>query len=173
MLRKVCFALSFITFLAGLLTLIPGEINPLGAVIGISPPGKPTLSFPGIFLMIVSCALFFAGKGDLEKRIKITSSINHNPALVRSAIEATKNETIQREMNHLMVELSKGNIAAGLGRPGHIEGTNIFYLRGSEGARLFYRQTDYGYDVVGKASGTGKKNNEERVIRKLKELYHR
>jgi hypothetical protein len=143
----------------------------VGAVIGISVPDE--ISILGFLLIAVSCILLLVVKGDLEKRLKITSHVDKDPAIVRYAIEATRNQAIQREMNHLQVELSKGNLEAGLGGPGHVKGTNIFYLRGSEGARLFYRKTEYGYDVVGKASGTGKKNNEQRVINKLQEVYGR
>ena len=145
----------------------------VGAAIGISIGRSSEWSQVGIFLIIMAGILFLVGKDDLEKRIKITSSINRDPALVRYAIRATRNQAIQREMDHLIAELSKGNLQAGLGEPGHVEGTNICYLRGKKGARLFYRVMEYGYDLVGKADGTGKKLNEHLVIEHLKEVYSR
>lgn len=173
MFRKICFFLGLVAFLAGIFLLIRSEINPLGAVIGITALNYSQIPLAGIFLLVISVILFFVGKGTLEEKIKVTSSIDKDPALVRLAARATRNETIQRDMDHLLVELQKGNLTPGFGRPGHVEGTDIFYLRGSEGARLFYRQTAYGYEVVGKANGSGKKNNEASVIQKLEELYGR
>ena len=84
------------------------------------------------------------------------------------AEEATNDQKIQRGIDHLAYELAKGNLEVGLGKPGHIEDTNIFYLRARNGARLYYRQTADGYEIVGKSK---KGKNQEKTITALKEYY--
>ncbi len=72
--------------------------------------------------------------------IILTSSIDRDRGLVRLTEDAASDQTIQRDLNKLANELMKGNFEAGLGAPGHVTGTDIFYLRSRNGARLYYRQ---------------------------------
>tara|TARA_Y100000310_G_C20683871_1_gene817722 strand:- start:1701 stop:2186 length:486 start_codon:yes stop_codon:yes gene_type:complete len=110
----------------------------------------------GIFVLVI-----------LKSGIRLESAIHNDEGLVRLAKESTRNEAVKKEMNHLQEELGKGNFQAGIGKPGHVDGTSIFYLRGYNGARLFYRQIREGYEIVGKSD----KRTEERVIHKLQEIY--
>ncbi len=100
-------------------------------------------------------------------QIIITDRTNDFNFFRKKAEDANNNEKVHREMNHLVSELSRGNLQAGLGTPGHVPGTSIFYLRGRNGARLFYRQNKNGYEIVAQAD----KNNENRVIDRVRQEY--
>jgi uncharacterized membrane protein len=164
--------LSLILFLAGILFLVNSQSNITGAVVGVSVLSPLINSIIGFILIISSGFLFMAnsgGKRDLE--FIITTNIT-DKALQRYAKKALKNQQVKREMEHLEEELKKGNLEAGLGRPGHVNGTDINYMRGENGARLFYRRIgENTYQIVGKASGVQKKGNETQVYNKLIELY--
>lgn len=86
------------------------------------------------------------------------------------AEQATKDQSIKRELDHLTLQLSRGNLQAGLGTPGHIDGTDIFYLRGRNGGRLYYHKQGSGYQILAKS---GKGDNQDQVINKLRTLYKR
>ena len=127
--------------------------------------------FAGMALLVGGIGLILA-KGNLEEAVKerkivLTSSIRDNDSLQKLAIEAANDQSVQRGLNGLVRELSKGNLEAGLGRPGHINGTNIFYLRARNGARLYFQETENGYNTVGKSS----KTNQQQVINALKKIY--
>ena len=125
------------------------------------------VSFVPLFLFSVLLAVIFVILS-LEKKISFTSQIKKNSSLKNLAEDASQNESVQRELDHLVLELSKGNLHAGLGRPGHLEGTDIYYLRGRNGGRLYYHKTKDGYDILAKS---GKGSNQEKVINKLLEMY--
>ncbi|MBQ4523013.1 MAG: hypothetical protein IJA10_08705 [Lachnospiraceae bacterium] len=76
-----------------------------------------------------------------------------------------KNERIQKEANHLINELLGGNTNPGLGTQNLFK--DITYLRGRNGARIFYRTTNEGCEILAKAN----KANEQTVINILKKLY--
>jgi len=117
----------------------------------------------GIIFLILGLVLFSSSL-TLEK-IAVSTAIE-KPLL--KLAEKIKDESVRREMKHLYEELEKGNFQAGLGHPGHIEGTDIFYLRGRNGARLYYHKIGKdNYQIVGKSS----KANQEQVINKLKNFY--
>ena len=89
--------------------------------------------------------------------------------MLRLTQEATRNQDVQRELDHLEREMQKGNFEAGLGHPGHIEGTDIYYLRGRNGGRLYYHKVGkFYYEIVGKS---GKGINQQQVIDKLHDIY--
>ncbi|MFI9452701.1 polymorphic toxin-type HINT domain-containing protein [Amycolatopsis sp. NPDC052450] len=96
----------------------------------------------------------------------VTSMIDQDPLLVKAAESAGKNQRIQKEMDDLVQQFREGNTNPGLGNKA-LEGTDIQYLRGRNGGRVFFRNTDEGMQIVGKAD----KANESRVIKRLKELY--
>ncbi len=101
----------------------------------------------------------------LEK--KLTSAVRKEDSIRCLAEETARDDIVKRELDHLVYELGKGNLHAGLGRPGHIKGTDIFYLRGRNGGRLYYHQITDGYEILAKSG----KKNQEKVIRKLLEIY--
>ena len=76
-----------------------------------------------------------------------------------------ENQDVQREANHLINELSKGNF-----NPGTVT-KNLFkdicYVRGKEGARIFYQIRNGVIQILGKAS----KNNETKVIKIITKMY--
>jgi hypothetical protein len=96
----------------------------------------------------------------------MSSAIGDDALLVKSAEQAGRNETVQREMDNLFTQLSNGNMNPGIGTKA-LTGTDVSYARGANGARLFFRNVDGGIEVVGKAD----KGNESRVIARLMQLY--
>ena len=76
-----------------------------------------------------------------------------------------KNQAVQREANHLLEQLSKGNFNPGT------ETRNLFkdicYLRGDKGARIFDRIRNGVVEILGKSS----KANETKVIKILTKMY--
>jgi len=157
--------LGAILFLFSIFIIINSRLGFTGAVVGVV-GNIISNGFAGLFLLLVSGILFFIeGNGE---DIKIKSAIKKHKHLCDLAEEATNDQKIQRGIDHLAYELAKGNLEVGLGKPGHIEDTNIFYLRARNGARLYYRQTADGYEIVGKSK---KGKNQEKTITALKEYY--
>ncbi|MAG77938.1 hypothetical protein CL616_01085 [archaeon] len=96
----------------------------------------------------------------------ILKSIRKYDSLVTQAKVATRNQKIQRDVDHLTKELDKGNFQAGLGRK-KLFG-DIFYLRGRNGGRLFYRRIgEDTYEIIAIAS----KVNEETVINLIERYF--
>lgn len=94
--------------------------------------------------------------------------IKKNQSILRLTEDAIQNQAVERELNHLIKELSKGNFEAGLGYPGHVEGTDVYYLRGDHGARLYYHKIgESSYEIVAKST---KGRNQNQVINKLKDI---
>jgi hypothetical protein len=155
-------------FTIGVIGFLNSGLSVTGAFLGSSAKGSVGF-FISLALAILGLAIF--STANLQSRIaEIHSSIKEHPPLLRLTQQAVKNQDVEREMNHLIKELTWGNLQAGLGTPKHIEGTGVHYLRGRNGARLFYIQNGINeYTIVGKAS----KANEPQVIDKLKELYRR
>ncbi|MEU8702627.1 Hint domain-containing protein [Streptomyces sp. NPDC048680] len=97
---------------------------------------------------------------------KMSSVIDEDPALVKAAQQAGKNQDVQRDLDNLFEQLSRGNMNPGRGSKA-LTGTDVTYARGRNGGRLFFRNVDGGIQVVGKAD----KGNESKVIARLKQLY--
>jgi len=155
-------------FIVGTILLINAELNITGAFLGFKNVTTLLSFFVGIMLLFLAIVVFSTASLSLESRT-ISSSIKQCPSILRLTQEAVKDQFVEREMNHLIEELYKGNFEAGLGHPGHIEGTKIHYLRGRNGARLYYkRKGENDYEVVGKSA---KGRNQEQVIDKLKQIY--
>jgi hypothetical protein len=156
----------------GLLVFIVGfffwaNASTTGAVVGLSTTEESFVTFL-FFLAALILTLLASG---LEK--KITSAINKSNTLMTLAKDATRNERVQKEIDHLINELGKGNLEAGLGNPGHLDGTDIYYLRGRNGGRLYYhkidnQEGDHAYEIVAKSA---KGQNQDNVIAKLRQLY--
>jgi len=167
--------LGFALFLLGATLLINYQTSITGSFLGYESRAYVFTFWVGFALLtlgiiIFSTASIYRPSPTLEQRvIPISSSIKQNSSLLRLTEDAVRDEAVEREMNHLIKELSKGNFEAGLGHPGHIEGTKINYLRGRNGARLYYqRKGENSYNIVAKSA---KGRNQEQVIDKLKEIY--
>ncbi|MEU6993259.1 pre-toxin TG domain-containing protein [Streptomyces sp. NPDC046465] len=96
----------------------------------------------------------------------ITSAVGKDSQLSKAAQQAGKNQAVQRDLDGLFEQLSRGNMNPGLGSKA-LAGTDITYARGRNGGRLFFRNVDGGIEIVGKAD----KGNEPKVIARLKQLY--
>ncbi|MFF4831563.1 RHS repeat-associated core domain-containing protein [Streptomyces sp. NPDC001315] len=96
----------------------------------------------------------------------VTSAIHDDPYLVKAAEAAGKNQRIQKEMDDLVMQFRGGNTNPGLGNKS-LSGTDVSYLRGRNGGRVFFRNTDDGMQIVGKAD----KSNESKVISRLTDMY--
>lgn len=103
-----------------------------------------------------------------KPQTRITSKIGDDPGLMRSAEQAGRNQTVQRDLNHMIHQLSRGNMNPGTENR-TLPKTDVHYARMRSGARLFFRNTSDGIQVVGKAD----KHNEGQVIARLRKLYGR
>jgi len=95
-------------------------------------------------------------KGDGTAQSK--SRINENDRLAKEAEKMGKDPKVQKEADELIEQYKNGNTNPGLGSK-HLQG-DIYYLRGRNGARVFYRMKDGVMEILGKAS----KSNEQTVI---------
>lgn len=91
--------------------------------------------------------------------------INTDKRLINAAEEMGKNQLVQKEANELVEKLLQGNVNPGKGTKNLFK--DILYLRGDNGARVFYRNTKNGIEILARAS----KENEIKVIKILEELY--
>ncbi|MFF7297461.1 polymorphic toxin-type HINT domain-containing protein [Streptomyces sp. NPDC008265] len=98
--------------------------------------------------------------------IPMSSAIGQDSLLTKAAQQAGKNQDVQRDLDHLFEQLSRGNMNPGRGGKA-LAGTDVTYARGKNGGRLFFRNVDGGIQVVGKAD----KGNESKVIARLKQIY--
>ncbi|MGB8344288.1 MAG: polymorphic toxin-type HINT domain-containing protein, partial [Ktedonobacteraceae bacterium] len=96
---------------------------------------------------------------------QVRSLIHDDPGLVREAERMGNNQAVQREADDLMQRFLGGNTNPGLGSK-NLFG-DISYLRGRNGARVFYRMADDTMEILGKAD----KNNEQKVINILQRIY--
>jgi RHS repeat-associated protein len=104
-----------------------------------------------------------AAEGLQAAGTKIVSSIGKDAGLVRMAEQAGK--SVQRSLDNLVGQLAKGNLNPDIGTK-NVFG-NVFEARSRDGARVYFRQGKNGVEVLGKSD----KNNQEQVIKRLKELY--
>lgn len=108
----------------------------------------------------------FSAAGDKPK-VCVTSALTRDKRLFDLAMDAVKNEQVQRDLNHLANELVRGNMNPGLENKA-LAGTDVRYARTRNGARLFFRNIDGGIEIVAKS---GKGLIEDKVIARLKKLY--
>jgi hypothetical protein len=98
--------------------------------------------------------------------LRLVGRIKDSASLVREA--ESLGEAAQREADDLVERYLAGNHNPGIGTK-HLEG-DIYYLRGRNGGRVFYRETAEGYmEVLGKAD----KSNEDRVIRLVLDTFNK
>ncbi len=167
--KRVMKIFGVLLFVAGLFLLINARLNLTGAFLGFRSTANFVSFFLGVIMMFFAIVVFSTAGLTLEKKLTLSSSIKKYPSILRLTQDAVKNQDVQRELNHLTEELYKGNFEAGLGHPGHIEGTEVHYLRGRNGARLYWRRRgEHDYEIVGKSA---KGRNQEQVIDKLRQIY--
>jgi len=128
-------------------------------------------SILGFIFVIGGIALFLKGEES-----KLVSLVKEDPILLKIAKSIEGKQDIQKDINHLLRELGKGNEDPGVGTK-KLFG-DIKYLRGFQGARVFYRPSgEDKYEVLGYAVGQGveggKKpySSEARAVSRLKKLY--
>ena len=108
----------------------------------------------------------FTGTSEEKIALKgVNSLIKESNTLVKAAEKAGSSEAVQSEINSLVKQFISGNANPGIGSKHLIN--DIYYLRGREGSRVFYRVKDGVFEILGKAS----KENEQQVIDTVKKLY--
>lgn len=112
----------------------------------------------------------FLKKGGKAIKIlnKVTFATKSDPTMLKFAKETFKgNKKLSEEASHLLNQAAQGNFNAGRGAR-FIEGTKgIHELRGYEGARVYFRNTTDGIEVLGYSH----KGNQTKVINYLKTIY--
>jgi hypothetical protein len=170
---KITKFVGLFIFLIGVIFSLNSSLKFTGAFIGSETLTHSFSFFLGLAFLILGIIIFSTASlynlsPTLERRVvsnSLSSSIKEYPSLVRLTKEAVEDRYVQKDMNHLIQELSKGNLQAGSGLK-HLPGTPFIYAR-SGGARLFFQQTGGdSYTIVAKAS----KKNEQKVIDKLREI---
>ncbi len=107
----------------------------------------------------------FTGASEEKIALKgVTSLIKNNKTLVKYAEQAGADEVVQKQINNVIKQfIAGGNHGRGIE---HLFG-NIYYLRGGNEARVFYRMNNGVMEILGKAN----KDNEQKVINMLEKLY--
>ena len=168
--------LCVLFFALSVFFLLDSEVALTGAFLGESLSASSSLGF-SILLFIAALLVVPSEKSEpLEKRIVITSTLKHagNERLRKLAELSAKNQDAKRDMDHLIYELSKGNLNPGIHNK-YLPGTDVRYARGKKGGRIFYRRIDSEnqntprYEVIGKSN----KHYENNVIDILLRKYGR
>ena len=154
-----------------------------GAVIGSLSEQKNYIGVFGLIVFIVGVFLVFVEavaerrkhpRADISAGLaRIVSRVKDDPTLSRKSREIEGNTSIQRDINHLLLELVSGNENPGIGTRTLFK--NIKYLRGKNGGRIYFRDLTDGYEIlayaIGTGQGNGKSQHERSVIRRLEQLY--
>jgi len=119
--------------------------------------------FPQTWGDMASLALAVPTDGLAEGAAPLAKAIGEDSKLVKYAEEAGK--SVQKGLDSLTKELSRGNTNPGLGSKSL--GKGISYARARDGARVFYQQAGNNIEILAKAS----KANETAVINYLKNLF--
>ena len=94
---------------------------------------------------------------------RITSKINADSLLIREAERAGASS--QTSLDNLVTKLASGNLNPGIGTK-NVFG-NIFEARAADGARVYFRQSRDGVEILAKSN----KANQDKVINRLRQLY--
>lgn len=89
------------------------------------------------------------GYGEIVGVSRIVSLIKNDAGLVKAAQQMGKNSAVQKEANDLIQRFLSGNSNPGIGSKNLFGDIN--YLRGKNGARVFYRIKDGTMEILGKA----------------------
>ncbi|ALP38953.1 hypothetical protein ASL14_04320 [Paenibacillus sp. IHB B 3084] len=103
--------------------------------------------------------------GSITRIEKATSLIKSEAGLVKAAQQMGKNPVIQKESDELVAKFLKGNVNPGIGTKNLTR--DISYLRGKEGARVFFKMNNGQMNILAKAN----KANEQTVINILYKVY--
>jgi hypothetical protein len=76
-----------------------------------------------------------------------------------------KDQAAQKDVNHLIEQLSLGNDNPGIGTENVFK--DVYELRGKNRARVYYREVDGKIEILGKSV----KHNQQKVINILKKMY--
>ena len=160
--------LGYLSLILSIILILNSQRNLFG--IYLSPGGisEYISLIAGLVFLIVGIALMFATVRREEDEEPFSIRYGIETYLQRDSIKSRENDKIRIGLDRLRAELEKGNFEAGVGKPGHVEGTSVFYLRHNNGARLFYIRTSKNeYRIIGESG----KKNESRVINRIKEHY--
>jgi len=105
-----------------------------------------------------------AGKFALKSIVKTDSKLL---SLARSTFKG--NDKLSKEANGLISQLAQGNLNPGIGSKSLKGLSGISEARSRGGARVYFRSTDNGVDVLGYSN----KKNQQQVIDRLKEVYNK
>ena len=86
-------------------------------------------------------------------------------SLARSTFKG--NSKLSKEANGLIEQLTNGNMNPGIGSKSIKGLSGVSEARSRGGARVYFRNTDEGVDILGYSN----KNNQQQVINRLKEVY--
>ena len=100
-----------------------------------------------------------------ERKIEIVYRIKKNPALVREAQRAGRDQDAQRSLNNLVEQPALGNRNPGIGTENVFK--DVYELRGKNRARVYYREVDGKIEILGKSV----KSNQQKVINIYKKMY--
>ncbi|MEU0587543.1 hypothetical protein [Streptomyces sp. NPDC006132] len=100
-------------------------------------------------------------------KVCVKSAIGKDSVLTKLAQKTGKDQTAQKDLDHLFAELAKGNMTPGTFNKMLDGAEGVRYARGRNGGRLFFRVVEDGVEIVGKSN----KQWEQRVIDRLKKLY--
>jgi hypothetical protein len=100
------------------------------------------------------------------KKIEIVYRIKENPALVREAQRMGKDQAAQKDVNHLIEQLSLNNKNPAI-KNRRVQGLkNVSEARGINGGRVYFREKDGKIEILGKSN----KKNQNKVIAILKKM---
>ncbi len=108
----------------------------------------------------------FTGSGESKVAIKdFRSLIGTNKTLIKCAEQAGADKFKQNQMDNLIKMFITGNKNPGIGTK-NVFG-DVYELRGSTGARVYFRMNDGVMEILAKSN----KKNQNQVIQILKDLY--
>jgi hypothetical protein len=101
-----------------------------------------------------------------DAKIEIVYKIKENPALVREAKTMGKDQAAQKDVNHLIEQLSLGNENPGIGNR-RVKGLkNVSEARGRNEGRVYFREKDGKIEILAKSN----KDNQNKVIGILQKM---
>jgi len=112
-------------------------------------------------------SFIIAGTEKLTK-LPIKSLVKSDGKLLSMARNTFKgNSKLSKEANGLIEQLANGNMNPGVGTKSIKGISGVSEARSRGGARVYFRNTDEGVDILGYSN----KNNQQQVIDRLKEVY--
>lgn len=155
-------------FISLAIIIVVSNTNITGAIIGTSTSNY--LSLVALVFFIVGGFLILTGK--LENKV-MGSKVKEDPLLSSVAEHIGENQAVNRDVNHLIKELNKGNTNPGTGTRTVFKG--VRELRGPNEGRVYFRQIEKEDDKDKKDKyeilAYSDKDYQSRVINRLKKLY--